>query len=198
MHQIGLVFLAVIVTRSSAASLQAKQGLSLGNQAVGWLVMGKSQNTNLCSQTDLGNVVASFLLPPAYRFYPNSNYLHRLTVVFLTFSPTFIILTISYEGLFYFIFCMTLLSWVRLEHAIYRHQSKGSTTSRVQPSDADWARAKPEPTSTEQTTVDTKYRALAITDIGWHCSSFSYFNPPFSVPVISPLSHRSLLTVCIG
>ena len=42
MHQVGLVFLAVIVTRSSAAFLQAKQGLSLGNQAVGWLVMGKS------------------------------------------------------------------------------------------------------------------------------------------------------------
>ena len=42
MHQVGLVFLAVIVTRSSAASLQAKQGLPLGNQAVGWLVMGNS------------------------------------------------------------------------------------------------------------------------------------------------------------
>ena len=40
-------------------------------------------------------------------------------ILFLTFSPTFIILTISYEGLFYFAFCMTLATWVRLEHAIY-------------------------------------------------------------------------------
>lgn len=40
-------------------------------------------------------------------------------ILFLTFSPTFIILTISYEGLFYFAFCMTLAAWVRLEHAIY-------------------------------------------------------------------------------
>lgn len=42
-------------------------------------------------------------------------------IIFLTFSPTFIILTISYEGLFYFVFCMTLITWVRLEHAVYVH-----------------------------------------------------------------------------
>ncbi|OXV08227.1 hypothetical protein Egran_04014 [Elaphomyces granulatus] len=186
--QVGLVFLAVIVTRSSAAFLQAKQGLSLGNQAVGWLVM-----------------VASFLLPPAYRFYPNSNYLHRLTVVFLTFSPTFIILTISYEGLFYFIFCMTLLTWVRLEHAIYRHQS------------TDWARAKPESASTEQTTVDTqkyKYRALAVTDIRValffffllqsaffstgniaSISSFSLDSVYRLIPIFNPFSQGALLVL---
>lgn len=32
----------------------------------------------------------------------------------------FIILTISYEGLFYFTFSCTLVTWVRLEHRIYR------------------------------------------------------------------------------
>lgn len=42
-------------------------------------------------------------------------------IIFLTFSPTFIILTISWEGLFYFVFCMTIVTWVRLEHAIYVH-----------------------------------------------------------------------------
>lgn len=50
---------------------------------------------------------------------PNSHYLHRLVIIFLTFSPIFIILTISYEGLFYFVFCITLLTWVRLEHHVY-------------------------------------------------------------------------------
>lgn len=39
--QIGLILLSMIVTRSSAASLQAKQGLPLGNQVVGWIVLGK-------------------------------------------------------------------------------------------------------------------------------------------------------------
>lgn len=37
--QIGLIMLAMIVTRSSVASLQAKRGLPLGNQIVGWLVL---------------------------------------------------------------------------------------------------------------------------------------------------------------
>lgn len=39
--QIGLVALAMIVTRSSALSLQSKQGLPRGNQVVGWLVLSK-------------------------------------------------------------------------------------------------------------------------------------------------------------
>lgn len=38
--QIGLIMLAMFVTRSSVASLQAKQGLPLGNQVVGWLILG--------------------------------------------------------------------------------------------------------------------------------------------------------------
>jgi phosphatidylinositol glycan class N len=36
-----MILLAVIVTRSSALSLQAKVGLPLGNQIVGWIVLGK-------------------------------------------------------------------------------------------------------------------------------------------------------------
>jgi Phosphatidylinositolglycan class N (PIG-N). len=39
--QTGLILLATIVTRSSALSLQAKQGLPRGNQIVGWAVLGK-------------------------------------------------------------------------------------------------------------------------------------------------------------
>lgn len=39
--QTGMVLLALIVTRSSAASLQAKQGLPFGNQVVGWGVLGE-------------------------------------------------------------------------------------------------------------------------------------------------------------
>lgn len=35
-----MVLLALIVTRSSALSLQAKQGLPWGNQVVGWGVLG--------------------------------------------------------------------------------------------------------------------------------------------------------------
>ena len=38
--QIGLIVLAMVVTRSSINSLQAKRGLPVGNQIVGWLVLG--------------------------------------------------------------------------------------------------------------------------------------------------------------
>jgi hypothetical protein len=36
-----MVLLALIVTRSSVSSLQAKQGLPFGNQVVGWFVLGE-------------------------------------------------------------------------------------------------------------------------------------------------------------
>jgi phosphatidylinositol glycan class N len=39
-------------------------------------------------------------------------------VLFLTCAPTFVILTISYEGLFYVAFSLTLMMWVRLESTV--------------------------------------------------------------------------------
>lgn len=39
--QVGMVLLALIVTRSSVISLQAREGLPVGNQFVGWAVLSK-------------------------------------------------------------------------------------------------------------------------------------------------------------
>jgi len=103
----------MIVTRSSAISLQAKAGLPRGNQIVGWAVL-----------------VLPLFMPFFHRLAPNKHYLHRLMVIFLTFSPVFVILTISYEGLFYLGFCATLITWVRLEHSIYVY-SKSKTTTQT-------------------------------------------------------------------
>lgn len=44
--QIGLIALATVVTRSSALSMQAKQGLPRGNQIVGWLVLSKLSSSS--------------------------------------------------------------------------------------------------------------------------------------------------------
>ncbi|CAM1511114.1 Fc.00g086270.m01.CDS01 [Cosmosporella sp. VM-42] len=107
--QIGLIVLSMLVTRSSAMSLQAKQGLPRGNQIVGWLVL-----------------VVSLLMPLVYRLQPNNSYMHRLMVIFLTCAPTFVILTISYEGLFYVAFNTTLLAWVRLEYSVQSFTMKGA------------------------------------------------------------------------
>lgn len=100
--QIGFILLAMVVTRSSAMSLQAKLGLPRGNQIVGLIIL-----------------VLPLLMPFAHRLQPNNHYLHRLMVIFLTFSPIFVILTISYEGIFYLAFSITLVTWVRLEHRAY-------------------------------------------------------------------------------
>ncbi len=77
--------------------------------------------------------VASLILPILHSLQPNSHYLHRLTIIFLTFSPIFIILTISYEGLFYFAFCATLVTWVRLEHHIYTYITTGRSSPPSSP-----------------------------------------------------------------
>jgi phosphatidylinositol glycan class N len=102
--QLGLVLLSMIVTKSSIGYIQARQGLPLGVLVVGWATL-----------------LTSLFLPQLHSWYPNSHYIHRLVVIFLQFAPTFIILTISYEGLFYFAFFLCLFSWMRLEHQVYIH-----------------------------------------------------------------------------
>lgn len=67
--------------------------------------------------------VASLFLPLTYPREANKHYLQKLVVIFLQFAPTFVILTISYEGLFYFAFCLCIFSWMRLEHKVYLHVS---------------------------------------------------------------------------
>lgn len=63
--------------------------------------------------------VASLTVPILHRFQPRDDYVHRLVVIFLAFAPSFVILTISYEGLFYFVFCATLYIWVHLEQQVH-------------------------------------------------------------------------------
>ena len=197
--QVGMVLLATIVTRSSATSLQAKQGLPFGNQVVGW-----------------GVLVTSLMLPFMHRLYPNSHYIHRLMVIFLTFSPTFIILTISYEGLFYFVFCMTLITWVRLEHAIYVHTA--AAAAPTEPNQKTTAAAVASaPKSTVTVDGETyQYRSLNLSDTRValffffllqsaffstgniaSVSSFSMESVNRLIPIFSPFSQGALLILKI-
>ncbi|KAH7382469.1 Phosphatidylinositolglycan class N-domain-containing protein [Phaeosphaeria sp. MPI-PUGE-AT-0046c] len=117
--QLGLVLLSLIVTRSSIGYIKAGEGLPLGV-----LVVGRT------------TLFASLFLPQVHGLYPNSHYIHRLVVIFLQFAPTFIILTISYEGLFYFAFFLCIFGWMRLEHQVYMHTTakpKASVTSSTNP-----------------------------------------------------------------
>ena len=64
--QIGLIMLAMIVTRSSVASLQAKAGLPLGNQVVGWTILSMQKSCDLEAEHTLITRSCIFVnpLPP--------------------------------------------------------------------------------------------------------------------------------------
>src|SRR5215472_9451950 len=104
----------------------------------------------------MGVIVASFAVPFLHSLTLNNHYLHRLLVVFLTFSPIFIILTISYEGLFYFAFCITLLTWVRLEHQFHRH----FTLTKPPPPIANGTPSSPTPSAHTQQNGSTNPKSL--------------------------------------
>lgn len=141
-------------------------------------------------------------------------------MVFLTFSPTFVILTISYEGLFYFVFCMTLVAWVRLEHALYVHYQPSSETasnsagqSKVeQDSQADPSTGAPSTNKASTDGKESRYRALTLADARVSLfffyllqsaffstgniasvSSFSLDSVTRLIPVFSPFSQAALL-----
>ncbi|KXT05012.1 hypothetical protein AC578_10339 [Pseudocercospora eumusae] len=146
--QVGLVALAIVVTRSSVASLQAKAGLPLGTQIVGWATL-----------------VASLTVPFLHALRPRDHYLHRLAIIFLAFGPLFIILTISYEGLFYFAISITLISWVRLEHRIHQCFSRPSALSRLtNGSSGDALKDIHSPLDTAASAAKQREKALASSD----------------------------------
>ncbi|KAK5998180.1 GPI ethanolamine phosphate transferase 1 [Cladobotryum mycophilum] len=178
--QIGLVILSMIVTRSSALSLQAKQGLPLGNQVTGWIVL-----------------VVSFLMPSMHHLQPNSHYIHRLAMVFLTCAPTFVILTISYEGLFYVAFSIMLLAWVQLEYSI-KVFSANPTQKRAIPSITLEKREAYRPLSLSDGRVALFFLVLlqsAFFSTGniASVSSFSLESVCRLVPVFDPFSQGALL-----
>jgi len=151
----------------------------------------------------MGVIVASFTVPFIHSLEPNNHYLHRLLVVFLTFSPIFIILTISYEGLFYFAFCITLLTWVRLEHRFHRHSTltkppsptyNGTPSSPIPSNHAQQnGSAKPKSPPTILPRPSNPYRALTLSDL--RLSLFALFllhSAFFSTGTIASVSSFSL------
>jgi len=94
-------------------------------------------------------------------------------VIFLTFSPVFILLTISYEGLFYFTFCATLVTWVRLEHHIYNFNTTGPSSPPSSPTltpkaisiaISDISTQLQSPSEGSDTSKPSPYRSLNLSD----------------------------------
>ncbi|EFX04785.1 GPI-anchor biosynthetic protein [Grosmannia clavigera kw1407] len=192
--QVGLIILSMWVTRSSALSLQAKAGLPRGNQVVGWLIL----------------VMSLVVMPMAHSAEPNRNYLHRLMVIFLTFAPTFVILTISYEGLFYLAFSAVLVAWARMEHAVHIFSTRPLlATPKANGSGKPVAASI---TTTDRTTAPYRPLTLADTRVALFffvllqaaffstgnvasISSFSLDSVYRLIPVFDPFSQGALLVV---
>ncbi|KAK0305577.1 Glycosyl phosphatidyl inositol anchor synthesis [Friedmanniomyces endolithicus] len=140
--------------------------------------------------------VASLVVPFLHALQPRDHYLHRLVVIFLALGPMFVILTISYEGLFYLAIAITLVSWVRLEHRIHqRFSPASSTTSTDSPLDlpTPLAPALSAARDREQALATGDYRSLTLSDARI-CLFFLFFlqSAFFSTGNIASISSFSL------
>ncbi|KAJ2453480.1 Glycosyl phosphatidyl inositol anchor synthesis [Coemansia sp. RSA 2336] len=74
-------------------------------------------------------LVVSTLLPFVHsalfgRSARDQHYLYRLVTIYLAFATPFVLLTISYESLFYFAYSAVLFLWLAIERALYHEQAE--------------------------------------------------------------------------
>lgn len=106
--QVAMVVLMLFTTNKSVDSLQRRAGLPREAQVAGWAIMGIS----LC------------FLPFLHYLKPSNYYRVRLLIIFLTFAPVFVILTISFESVFYFLFTAYVVQWIEIETNIKQAKTK--------------------------------------------------------------------------
>lgn len=94
---VSVIVIASLLFLSSTHSLALKQGLPLTNQILAWSLLFVS---------------LSFIF-----FYPrtHSSVLVGLTSVYLAVAPSFILLSIAYEVLFYAALALQLFAWILVE-----------------------------------------------------------------------------------
>ncbi|KAI8379184.1 Phosphatidylinositolglycan class N-domain-containing protein [Radiomyces spectabilis] len=101
--QMTTIAVSMVLVYSTSTSLANRQGLPLINQIL-----------------SLAIVAISSVFPFIYRGPAETDYFTRLLIICQTFFPLMIILSISYEALFYVCFCTTVLLWLQMERALYR------------------------------------------------------------------------------
>lgn len=109
--QIFLIGVSIYSTNTSIISLQARTGLPLHSQIVGWIVL----------------VVSLVVMPLLHYFFGSTskNLKLRFFIIAVTFAPYFLILTISFESLFYVGYSLLLSQWIEIE-TNYKRKMKTS------------------------------------------------------------------------
>uniref|UniRef100_D8QID5 GPI ethanolamine phosphate transferase 1 n=1 Tax=Schizophyllum commune (strain H4-8 / FGSC 9210) TaxID=578458 RepID=D8QID5_SCHCM len=136
-----LIALSMLVIASSVRSLQAKQGLPLVNQVVGWIVLALS-------------TIIPFVAPVKHA-YPDS----KILMYFMGFGTCFVLLSISVEGLFYVAYTATLGVWVEVEAAL-----RGSSDEKLRDTSARKASASGITRTKAEFDEATKIRSSFVVD----------------------------------
>ena len=137
-QQSCLILVTMIVTASSIRNLQAKSGLPLLNRIVGWAVLGTLLYLHTAVKTTDLQPVVSTALPFVYRCEYDK--FSKIITYFLGFSPLFIILSISVEGLFFISYTLTLLLWVEVERLV-RAEREADKKNRILKKDVEHPKA---------------------------------------------------------
>ncbi|KAJ1667768.1 Glycosyl phosphatidyl inositol anchor synthesis [Coemansia sp. RSA 1813] len=74
-------------------------------------------------------LVVSTLLPLLHGSKLNNgardqHYLYRLVTIYVAFAAPFVLLTVSYESIFYFAYSVVLLLWLAIERALYQERAE--------------------------------------------------------------------------
>ncbi|KAI0043261.1 alkaline phosphatase-like protein [Auriscalpium vulgare] len=167
------IFASMIVTASSVRNLQAKAGLPVINQVLGWTIFLATGTLPLFAK-----------VPPVVEA--------KLLVYFLAFCPCFILLSIRAEGLFYVSYTATLYVWTQVEDAMRNTQQP---TADTEGQDSAW-----NPMGLRSDDIRIALMFLFFVQVGFFgtgnvasISSF-YLEPVYRlVPIFNPFLMASLL-----
>jgi phosphatidylinositol glycan class N len=147
--QFGFCAGTLVIINFSALSLSNKNGLPLFNQIVSWVLL-----------------IMSLAVPTLVSMRRSHYYIHRMATLFFMFACPMILLTVSYESLFYCSFAALLYCWLQLEQCIYTHHRidedhTGPISSRPLPSTSVTFTPPVSPTSPKPNTL---FRSLRLDD----------------------------------
>ena len=182
LYALGALVAAMVVTVSSARSLQAKNGLPLVNQVAGWFVL-----------------VTSFVIPYVIGFQAPRGGVRqpvrqRLMVFAFALAPVFVILSLADEVLFYAVYAVWLIVWAAAE-ALLAGEAQVTESERAADEHRGWRLLRMDDIRVGITYLTLLHAGFFGTGNIASISSF-YLSPVYRlVPVFNPFLMAMLLVV---